>query len=190
MLALIDLIDNHNNNDMAKYDITAENGSLVLTLDTNEGQYEPRVVTLRQPGLKRSLNAIKFFDGGIYQKTLYFESIGDVAGATPTDINDAFTKILAAIPTAEGGSGGTTTNYNDPDIYQLGDLTLPHTFASGTLHSISITSTTGDLTIEVNNVEAVVEEGQTVNFTASTTLDETIEIISTTGTYTITVLKQ
>ena len=189
MLLIIDIIDNQKNKDMAKYDITAVGGSIVLTLDTNAGQYEPRVISLKQPGIRQSLNSVKFFDGGVYQTALAYENIGDVDGAAPTSLSDAVTKIIALIPNASGG-GGSTTNYNDPDIYQLGDLTLPHTFASGTIHSISITSTTGNLTIEVNNVEAVVEEGQTINFTAGSTLDETIDIISTTGTYTITVLKQ
>ena len=89
-----------------------------------------------------------------------------------------------------GGGGGPviTTEYNVPNIYQLGDLTLPHTFTGGTLHSISITCTTGTLSITVNGNAVVLEEGQTVNYNASTELESDIVITSTTGTYTISTI--
>ena len=126
-----------------------------------------------------------------------FEEIYDKLGATNIEeyLLEASNINLFVVDTTGvgGGSGGpapVVVNYNDPDIYQLGDLTLPHTFGAGTLHSISITSTTGILTIEVNNVVAEVVEGATINYSATTVLDEPIEIVSTTGTYTITVLKQ
>jgi hypothetical protein len=173
---------------MAKYDISVESGSLVLTLDTNAGQYEPRVITLKQPALKLSLDNIKFFDSGLYKKTLKIENIGEIDSDEPTDINDAFEKILALIPTSEGGGGGTTGTYNDVSIYQDSEA-LPLVFDADTIHSISITSLTGNLNIEINESPYVVAEGQTINFTATREINQEIQIVSTTGTFTVTVIE-
>lgn len=96
---------------------------------------------------------------------------------------------LFVVTQAGGGSGGSNTSYNSPFIYQNDNLELPHIFEANSLHSISITCVSGELEIIVNQETAILTEGATVNYTASSELNSDIEIVATTGTFTITTLQ-
>jgi hypothetical protein len=131
-----------------------------------------------------AIGKLRFFEAGKFKFSALFTRIGTIGGVTPTDIDNAETLLLALIPTASGGGGGT---YNNVTVYDApGDL--PITFGPETIHSISILCLTGTLTITVGGEETVLSAGQNTDITATTLIEEEISIDSTTGTFTITTL--
>jgi hypothetical protein len=86
-----------------------------------------------------------------------------------------------------GGGGDPVVNYNTATAYDtVGDL--PITFATGTIHSISILCITGELTISISGEETVLIAGQNTDIEATTLIIEDIEITSCTGTFLATTL--
>lgn len=82
-----------------QYIFTASNGQLVVELDNGANDWENNEKTsYRQASVQRLGNHINISDSGIFQKDFLFEHIKTIGGVAPTDINDAFTKILALIP--------------------------------------------------------------------------------------------
>jgi len=75
----------------------------------------------------------------------------------------------------------TVNNYNENN-------TLPLTFPAKTLHSISMVSTSGELTINVDGVVITLIAGQNHTVEATTLLNATYEIIATTGTFLCTTI--
>jgi hypothetical protein len=171
---------------MNKWNFLVTNGKLVKQLDETNPVVSSRSQSFSNPSLRMVGQTIYIYDDGNYATSIMFSQIRQIAGVAPTSLVDAFNKLIALIPTSGGGTSGS---YNIPNIYQLGDLTLPHTFTGGTLHSISLTSTTGNLVVTINGNEVTLTEGATVNYTASSELQNNIIISSTTGTYTITTIR-
>ena len=170
---------------MTIWNFTASNGQLIKTLDTTGDTVLPRVETFMQPSFSQNADKIHIMESGNYKSAVVFTTIGTIDGATPTDIEDALTKLIALVPNSSGGGGGT--NYNTPTEYDtVGDL--PITFSAGTIHSIAIVALTGDLTITVAGEEVVMTEGSSKEITASTTINQVISIDSCTGTFNVTTL--
>lgn len=75
----------------------------------------------------------------------------------------------------------TVNNYTEA-------TTLPLIFPAGTLHSISLISTSGELNIIVDGVEITLIQGQTHAVEGTSFINTTYEIISSTGTFLCTTI--
>ena len=167
---------------MAKWNFIVSGVSLVKRLDTSGNDVEPRSESFMQPSLDLQGGKIVFKESGQYKTAIYFSQIGTIAGQFPTDIEDAYDKLLAIIPTS--GTGGT---YNTVTIYDT-VADLPITFDSGTIHSISILCITGTLTITISGEQTVMATGQKIDMEATGLLVEDIVINSSTGTFIATTI--
>lgn len=171
---------------MAKWNFSVVGGSLIKSLDTSGLDVNPRSQSFMQPSVDMVLDKLTFKESGQYKTSVLFSLIGTIDGATPTDLQDAYDKLLALIATMSGG-GGATGSYNTPTVYDtVGDL--PISFAANTIHSISILSTSGTTTITVDGEETTLAEGQEYFNEASTLIDVVISIDSCTGTFVATTL--
>lgn len=171
---------------MAKWNFSVVGSSLIKSLDTSGSDVNPRSQSFMQPSVDMVLDKLTFKEGGQYKTSVLFSLIGTIDGDTPTDLQDAYDKLLALIDTMSGG-GGATGSYNTPTVYDtVGDL--PIEFNSNTIHSISILSTSGTTTITVDGEETTLAEGQEYFNEASTLIDVVISIDSCTGTFVATTL--
>lgn len=172
---------------MAKWNFSVVGSSLIKSLDTSGSDVNPRSQSFMQPSVDMVLDKLTFKEGGQYKTSVLFSLIGTIDGATPTDLQDAYDKLLALIATMSGGGGGTGGSYNTPTVYDtVGDL--PIEFLANTLHSISILSTSGTTTITVDGEETVLLEGQEYFNEASTLIDTKVSVDSCTGTFIATTL--
>jgi len=169
---------------MSQWDFTASGGSLVKTLVNPEDYVGDRSKSYTAPKFDMAANKITIFEQGQYDSTIMFHEINEIDGVAPSDLADAYTKLLALVPTAGGGS---STQYNNVDAYDE-DATLPLTFASGTIHSFSIVAKAGNTTITVNGETTTIVEGQSTTITASGLIVGDISIDSTTSEFLATTL--
>jgi hypothetical protein len=170
---------------MSQWNFTVVGGSLVKTLVNPEDYVAPRSKSYTAPKFDIAVNKITIFEQGQYDSTILFHEFNEIDGVAPTDLQDAYDKLLALIPTSSGGGSGT--QYNNVDAYDE-DTTLPLTFGAGTIHSFSIVAKTGNTIITINNEETIVVEGQSTTITASGLIAEEVSIDSTTGTFLATTL--
>lgn len=172
---------------MAKWNFSVEGSVFKKVLDTSGLDVKPRSQSFMQPSVDMVLDKLTFKEGGQYKTSVLFSLIGTIDGATPTDLQDAYDKLLALIATMSGGGGGATGSYNTPTVYDtVGDL--PIEFIENTIHSISILSTSGTTTITVDGEETTLAEGQEYFNEASTLIKVKISIDSCTGTFIATTL--
>lgn len=169
---------------MSQWNFTASGGSLVKTLVNPENYVGERIKSYTAPKFDLGTKKITIFEQGNYDSTIYFHEFNQIDGVEPTDLQDAYDKLLALVPTA---GGGAETQYNNVDAYDE-DATLPLTFNANTIHSFSIVAKTGNTTITVNGEETIIIEGQSATITATGLIAEEISIDSTTGTFLATTL--
>ncbi len=170
-----------------KYILTASNGQLVVELDNAGGlwQYD-EILTYIASSIQLFNDKIMLFDFGKHQKDFRFENFNTINGAIPTDLQDAYSKILALIPNASGG-GVSGVEYNTPTNYDtVGDL--PIVFLANTIHEISIVSKSGNTQITVGGEVSVLEEGQSTIIPADGLIDVAISIDSCTGAFLATTI--
>lgn len=172
---------------MAKWNFLVEGSVFKKVLDTSGSDVKPRSQSFMQPSVDMVLDKLTFKESGQYKTSILFSLIGTIDGATPTDLQDAYNKLIALIATMSSGGGGATGSYNTPTVYDtVGDL--PISFNANTIHSISILSTSGTTTITVDGEETTLLEGQEYFNEASTLIDVVISIDSCTGTFVATTL--
>lgn len=172
---------------MAKWNFLVEGSVFKKVLDTSGSDVKPRSQSFMQPSVDMVLDKLTFKEGGQYKTSVLFSLIGTIGGATPTDLQDAYDKLLALIATMSGGGGGVTGSYDTPTIYDTpGDL--PITFLANSVHSISILCLTGTLTCTISGEEIVYTAGEGTDIEASTFIDQQMSIDSTTGTFLVSVL--
>lgn len=172
---------------MAKWNFSVVGSSLIKSLDTSGLNVNPRSQSFMQPSVDMVLDKLTFKEGGQYKTSVLFSLIGTIDGDTPTDLQDAYDKLLALIATMSGGGGGTGGSYNTPTVYDT-PADLPIEFDANTIHSISMLCLTGTLTVTVNGEETVLSAGENMDIEASTTIDDIISLDSTTGTFKVTTL--
>ncbi len=172
---------------MAKWNFSVVGSSLIKSLDTSGSDVNPRSQSFMQPSVDMVLDKLTFKEGGQYKTSVLFSLIGTIDGDTPTDLQDAYDKLIALIGTMSGSGGGGTGSYNTPTVYDtVGDL--PISFGANSIHSISILSTSGTTTITVDGEETTLAEGQEYFNEASTLTDVVITIDSCTGTFVATTI--
>lgn len=168
---------------MGKWIFTANNGSVVAKMTPNTNEVNEKTHTFRNLSISNAIGKLRFFESGNYVFSTLFSMVGAIGGETPTDIDDAETKILALIPTASGGGG----SYNNTVIYdKTGDL--PITFDANTIHAMSILCLTGTLTVTIAGEETTLSAGQNIDVEADALIADEISIDSTTGTFIVTTL--
>jgi len=166
------------------WNFTANGSSLIKTLDETDPVVSPRSQSFVSPSIRMVGTVIYIYEGGNYATCVMFSQIGEIDGVAPTDLQDAYNKLIALIPTG-GGSAGS--NYNEATAYDT-VADLPITFPTGTIHSISILCITGELTISISGEETVLIAGQNTDIEATTLIVEDIVIESCTGTFLATTL--
>lgn len=169
---------------MSQWDFTASGGSLVKTLVDPSDYVAPRSKSYTAPKFDMAANKITIFEQGQYDSTILFHEFNEIGGVAPTDLADAYTKLLALVPTSGGGSG---TEYNTVTAYDT-VADLPITFATGTIHAISILCITGTLTVTISGEETDMVAGQKTDMEASALLEEDVVINSSTGTFLVTTI--
>ena len=83
---------------------TSDSTSVIKTLRDAD---PPREQTFNDLSLRMVDTIIYLYEAGQYASAVKFEQIGTIDGVAPTDLQDAFDKILAIIP-ASGGGGSET----------------------------------------------------------------------------------
>lgn len=81
---------------------TGTGGVLTLTTNTESGKYPAEIYTYNGASASLYDKIIQIQDYGVEKERFQFFEIGLIAGVAPTDIGDAYTKILAIILTAAG----------------------------------------------------------------------------------------
>lgn len=170
---------------MTKWNFTVVGGSLIKKLDETNPVVSSRSKSYTAPKFDMVGSTIYIYEQGEYDSALQFSQLGTIDGDTPTDLQDAYNKLIALIPTSSGG--GSSSNYNNVTAYDE-DATLPLTFATNTINSISIVAKTGTTTITIGAETTVLIEGQTTTMSADALIVEVISIDSTTGTFLATTL--
>lgn len=168
---------------MGKWIFTANNGSVVAKMTPNTNEVNEKTHTFRNLSISNAIGKLRFFESGNYVFSTLFSMVGAIGGETPTDIDDAETKILALIPTASGGGG----SYNNTTIYDTeGDL--PITFDANTIHAISILCKTASLTVTIAGEETDLTEGQSLEIEADGLIADEISIDSASGKFIVTTI--
>ena len=170
---------------MTKWNFTVVGGSLIKKLDETNPVVSSRSKSYTAPKFDMVGSTIYIYEQGEYDSALQFSQIGTIDGDTPTDLQDAYNKLIALIPTSSGG--GSSSNYNNVTAYDE-DATLPLTFGANTINSISIVAKTGTTTITIGAETTTLIEGRTTTIKADGLIVEVISIDSTTGTFLATTL--
>lgn len=92
---------------MAKWNFFVSNTSLIKELDTSGNDVNPQSQSFLAPTLDLQGDKIVFKESGVYKTTLLFTEIGEIDGVNPSDLQDAYDKIIAIIPNSGGGGGST-----------------------------------------------------------------------------------
>jgi len=124
-----------------KYNFTASNGQLLVTLDnsvpdfTNSEvlEYRAASVDFSNPISPQETRKIILYNFGEYKKDFIFENFKTIGGAVPTNISNAYDLLRALIPSpAQSSSGTVDTAFNEvaytPTISHAFDSDNPNIF--------------------------------------------------------------
>lgn len=92
---------------MVKWNFSVSNTSLIKELDTSGNDVNPQSQSFLAPTLDLQGDKIVFKESGAYKTTLLFTEIGEIDGVNPSDLQDAYDRIIALIPNSGGGGGST-----------------------------------------------------------------------------------
>lgn len=97
---------------MAKWDFKIVGASFVKELTPVSGDVQPRSQSFMQPSFDLEGDKIVMKESGQYKTSIGFTQIGEIDGVVPTDIEDAYAKLLVLVENFNGGGGtpGTTPN--------------------------------------------------------------------------------
>ncbi len=98
---------------MAKWNFFVSNTSLIKELDTSGNDVNPQSQSFLAPTLDLQGSKIVFKDNGSYKTAIMFPEIGEIDGVNPSDLQDAYDRIIAIIPNSGGGGGGTLQQVTD-----------------------------------------------------------------------------
>ena len=93
---------------MVKWNFYVSNTSLIKELDTSGNDVNPQSQSFLAPTLDLQGDKIVFKDNGSYKTAIMFPEIGEIDGVNPSDLQDAYDKIIAIIPNSGGGGGSET----------------------------------------------------------------------------------
>ncbi len=108
---------------MAKWNFFVSNTSLIKELDTSGNDVNPQSQSFLAPTLDLQGSKIVFKDNGSYKTAIMFPEIGEIDGVNPSDLQDAYDRIIAIIPNSGGGGGGTLQQVTDNGNTTTNDIT-------------------------------------------------------------------
>lgn len=97
---------------MAKWDFKIVGASFVKELVPIADDVQPRSQSFMQPSFHLEGGKIVIKESGQYVTAIYFSQIGEIDGVAPTDIDDAYAKLLTLVENFNGG-GGTPPNLGE-----------------------------------------------------------------------------
>lgn len=92
------------------YNFTITSNSLVATLDTESGKYEPRIIECFQPSVQMAQDRIVLFEGSTRKEDFTFVNIGEINEVAPESLADAYTDLDALIRSLFIEGDGSPTN--------------------------------------------------------------------------------
>ena len=90
---------------MAKWDFKIVGASFVKELVPIADDVQPRSQSFMQPSFHLEGGKIVIKESGQYVTAIYFSQIGEIDGVAPTDIDDAYAKLLTLVENFNGGEG-------------------------------------------------------------------------------------
>ena len=88
---------------MAKWDFKIVGASFVKELVPIADDVQPRSQSFMQPSFHLEGGKIVIKESGQYVTAIYFSQIGEIDGVAPTDIDDAYAKLLTLVENFNGG---------------------------------------------------------------------------------------
>lgn len=83
---------------MGSFSITSNVNQLIISYESGIlGDDEVNLMTFINPSLEVKNGLFKFFENGIYKKTIPFKDLGDIVDSKATDIEDAVERITDLI---------------------------------------------------------------------------------------------
>lgn len=109
---------------MAKWDFKIVGASFVKELAPVGDDVNPRSQSFMQPSFDLEGDKIVMKESGQYKTAILFTQIGEIDGVAPTDLEDAYAKLLVLVENFNGGGGAPGTTPNLPQVLTIGDRTL------------------------------------------------------------------
>lgn len=94
---------------MAKWDFKIVGASFVKELVPVGDDVQPRSQSFMQPSFHLEGGKIVMKESGAYVTSIYFSLIGEIDGVAPTDLEDAYAKLLALVENFNGGGASSQT---------------------------------------------------------------------------------
>ena len=109
---------------MAKWDFKIVGASFVKELVPVDGDVQFRSQSFMQPSFDLEGDKIVIKESGAYKSAVLFSQIGEIDGVAPTDIEDAYEKLLTLVENFnEGGGTPVTTPTLQDVVNEDGNLT-------------------------------------------------------------------
>jgi hypothetical protein len=80
-----------------KYSFTVSGNKLIITLDTQLSVFKEEIFSFKESTVDLGNDKIYLYSFGVLKNTFVFNNIKDISGIAPTNIIDAYNKILLII---------------------------------------------------------------------------------------------
>ena len=94
---------------MAKWDFKIVGASFVKELVPVDGDVQFRSQSFMQPSFDLQGDKIVMKESGAYKSAILFPQIGEIDGVAPTNLEDAYAKLLTLVENFNGGGGTPVT---------------------------------------------------------------------------------
>lgn len=109
---------------MAKWDFKIVGASFVKELAPVGDDVNPRSQSFMQPSFDLEGDKIVMKESGQYKTAILFTQIGEIDGVAPTDLEDAYAKLLVLVENFNGGGGAPGTTPNLTQVLTQGDVPI------------------------------------------------------------------
>ena len=109
---------------MAKWDFKIVGASFVKELAPVADDVNPRSQSFMQPSFDLEGDKIVMKESGQYKTAIGFTQIGEIDGVAPTDLEDAYAKLLVLVENFNGGGGAPGTTPNLDEVLEVGNVAL------------------------------------------------------------------
>jgi hypothetical protein len=106
---------------MAKWDFKIVGASFVKELAPVADDVQFRSQSFMQPSFDLEGDKIVMKESGQYKTAISFSQIGEIDGVAPTDLEDAYAKLLVLVENFNGGGGAPGTTPNLTQVLTVGD---------------------------------------------------------------------
>ena len=98
---------------MAQYNFYIVGSSLVMQLAVTDNDFPNKSMSFQQPSCRLTDTKIRLFESGNYYTALEFSEFGTIGGVAPSDLNDAFNKLLILIENFNTGGASPQSLVTD-----------------------------------------------------------------------------